>query len=259
MAVQGGTELWSDDSGAGELRGQITDWGGRSGLSIPIWTAVGVAGNLSLMFAEPRTFDAGFRDAIRSLTAQAGLAHELITARDELRWAAADADAQRRVATAFYAVASRLASATDPAVVPRELVVAIRAATGATTAAVGLRRGDTDEFELAAIEGASSEQASLLAATPLTPEHFPILRALLAGQTVAGAGISPMSVRLDLGGGAGAPIIQDGIVRGFISITVAPGDTFDAASWQGLAKGFADVAATALARSEAVAEAQGPA
>lgn len=253
-AVLAGMELWSDDPGSNELQERIAAWGGQSGLSIPIWTSVGVAGNLNLMFAEERDFDPGFRDAIRSLAAQAGLAHELISARDELRSVAADADAHRRIATAFYSVASRLASVTDPTVVPGELVAAIREATGATTATVALRVGDTDEFKVAAIEGASPEQEALLAVTPLTPEHHPILRGLLDGRTVAGLGVSPMSVLLEVGGGAGAPIIQDGAVRGFVSITVARGDTFDAANWQELAMGFASVAATALARSDAVAE-----
>jgi signal transduction histidine kinase len=84
-AVIAGTELWSDDPAADGLRAGIEQWGGRSGLSIPIWNTAGVAGNLSLMFADERTFDPGFRDAVRSLAAQAGLAHELIAARDELR------------------------------------------------------------------------------------------------------------------------------------------------------------------------------
>ncbi len=54
-----------------------------------------------------------FRDAIRSLAAQAGLAHELIAARDDLRRAASDAEAQRRTATAFFEVATRLSTVTD--------------------------------------------------------------------------------------------------------------------------------------------------
>ncbi len=253
-AVIAGMELWSDDAGSDELRERITDWGGRSGFSIPIWTTAGVAGNLSLMFDDDRTFDPSFRGAVRSLAAQAGLAHELLDARDRLRWVAADADAQRHVATAFYAVASRLASVTEPAVVPGELVAAIRLATGAITAAVALRKGDSDEFEIAALEGASSEQAAIIAGTPLTPEYFPSLRALVDGHAVAGSDRSAMAVRLDLGGGAAAPIVIDGTVRGFVSITAAPGDTFDTVNWQELVMGFASVAATALARAEAVAE-----
>jgi signal transduction histidine kinase len=233
-AVIAGTEMWSDDPDSSELRERITDWGGGSGLSIPIWTSVGVAGNLSLMFADEQRFDPSFRDAIRSLASQAGLAHELITARDELRWVAADAEAHRRVATAFYAVASRLAAVTDLAEVPAELVAAIRAATGATVALVALRDPGTEAFTIAAMEGASPEQAAIMAATSLTHEHFPILGGI--------------------GGGAAAPILQDGTVRGFVSITVARGDTFDAGNWQELAMGFASVAATAFARAEAVAE-----
>ncbi len=252
-AVIAGVEMWSDDPDATELRQRIAAWGGRSGLSIPIRTTTGVAGNLGLMFAEERGFDTGFRDAIRSLAAQAGLAHELIVARGELRRVAEDADAQRRVATAFYTVASSLASLTEPGAVTRELVAAIRAATGASTAAVALRKGETDEFSIAAIDGMSPEQAAIIAATPLTPEHFPGLRALVDGHAIAGDDPSAMAVRLGLGGGAAAPIILDGVVRGFLSITVAPGDAFDTARWQELVMGFASVAATAIARVEAVA------
>lgn len=253
-AVIAGTELWSDDTGADELRQRITDWGGCSGFSIPVWTTVGVAGNLSVMFADERSLDPGLRNAVRSLAAQAGLAHELIAARDELRWVAADAEAQRRMATAFYSVTSRLASVTDPGLVPGELVAAVRAATGAATAVVALRKGETDEFEIAASEGISPEQAAVIASTPVTPANFPSLRALVDGHALAGDDRAAMAIRLDLGGGAAAPIFLDGTVRGFLSITVTPGDPFDAANWQELVIGFASVAATALARAEAVAE-----
>jgi signal transduction histidine kinase len=84
-AVIAATEVWSDDPGAVELRELLGAWGGRSGLTVPIRTTAGVAGHFSMMFADERVFDPGFRDAIRSLGAQAGLAHELITAREELR------------------------------------------------------------------------------------------------------------------------------------------------------------------------------
>ena len=253
LAIIAGTEVWSDDPGAHELRDLIARWGGRSGLTVPIKTTAGVAGHFSLMFADERRFDAAFRESIRSLAGQAGLAHELIAARDELRRTALAAEAQRRVATAFYAVASRLASVTEPGVVPRELVSAIRAATGAATAAVALRKGDSEEFVLVATEGATVEQVAIMAATPLTPEHFPSLRALVDGHAIAGSEPSRMATRLDVGGGAAAPIIVDGSVRGFLSLTVPPGERFDAAGWQELAMGFASVAATALARVEAVA------
>jgi signal transduction histidine kinase len=94
----------------------------------------------------------------------------------------------------------------------------------------------------------------MLASTPITPENYPDLRALMDGQVLAGVDRSESAVRLNLGGGAAAPIIADGKVRGFLSITVAPGDSFDVDRWKELAMGFASVAATALARVEAVAE-----
>ena len=118
QAVVAGEELWSDDADAEDVRERVAAWGGGSGLSIPIRTTTGVAGILSILFAEDRTFDPGFRDAIRSLAAQAGLAHELIAARDDLRRAAADAEAQRRIATAFFDVATRLSTVTDESARP---------------------------------------------------------------------------------------------------------------------------------------------
>jgi signal transduction histidine kinase len=249
-----GTELWSDDAATDAFRERIAVWGGQSGLSIPIRTPTGVAGNLGLIFAEDRTFDPAFRDAVRSLAAQAGLAHELIAARDELRRAAADAEEQRRIATAFFDVASRLATVTNGNAIPRELVSAVRAATGAAIAGVALRNGLTEEFTLVAIEGITPEQAAALAATPMTPEYFPSLRDLIDGRTLAGNDRSEAAVRLDLGGGAAAPIVVDGVVRGFLSMTVAPGDSFDVERWYELAVGFASVAATAMSRADALAE-----
>ena len=137
---------------------------------------------------------------------------------------------------------------------PWELVSAICAATDAATAGVALRVGDTDEFKIMATAGVSPEQAAILASMPVTPDNYPELRALLDGQVLAGTDRSEAAVRLDLGGGAAAPIIADGKVRGFLSITVAPGDSFDVERWQELAMGFASVAATALSRVEALAE-----
>ena len=254
QSVLAGEELWSDDGAVENLRARVAAWGGGSGLSIPIHSSTGVAGILSLLFAEERTFDPGFRDSIRNLAAQAGLAHELIAARDDLRRAAGDAEVQRRIATAFLEVATRLSTVTDESAVPGELVSAIRGATGAATAAVALRVGDTDEFSFKATEGVSAELAEMLVSIPITPENYPGLRVLIDGQVLAGIDPSEAAVRLNLGGGAAAPIIADGKVRGFLSITVAPGDSFDLDRWKELAMGFASVAATALARVAAVAE-----
>ena len=253
-SVIDGEELWSDDPDQEDVRERVTAWGAGSGLSIPIRTTTGVGGILSVLFGEDRAFDLGFRDAIRSLAAQAGLAHELIAARDDLRRAAADAEVQRRIATAFFDVATRLATVTEEGAVPQELVSAIIAATGAATAGVALRVGETDEFTIVATEGVSPEQAAVLASMPITPENYPDLRPLMDGQVLAGTDRSEMAVRLDIGGGAASPIIADGKVRGFLSVTVAPGASFDVKSWQELAMGFASVAATAIARVEALAE-----
>ena len=254
QSVVAGEELWSDDGAVENLRARVAAWGGGSGLSVPIHSSTGVAGILSLLFADERVFDAGFRDSVRSLAAQAGLAHELIAAREDLRRAAGDAEVQRRIATAFFEVATRLSTVTDESTVPGELASAIREASGAATAAVALRIGDTDEFSFKATEGVSAELAAMLASMPITSENYPGLRVLIDGQVLAGIDPSEAAVRLNLGGGAAAPIIADGKVRGFLSITVAPGDSFDVDRWKELAMGFASVAATALARVEAVAE-----
>jgi signal transduction histidine kinase len=254
QAVVGGEELWTDDAAASDFRRRVAVWGGGSGLSVPIRTSTGVAGILSILFAEKREFDPGFRDAVRSLAAQAGLAHELIAAREDLRSAASDAEVQRRIATAFFEVATRLSTVTDVNSVPAELVGAIREATGAAAAGVGLRVGDTEAFTIVATDGLSSEQAALLASVPMTPENYPNLPVLLQGKALGWTTPTEAAVRLELGGGAAAPIIADGNVRGFLSITATPGETFDLDGWQELAQGFASVAATAIARGEALAE-----
>ncbi len=253
-SVIAGEELWSDEGAAEDLQARVAAWGGGSGLSIPICSSTGVAGILSMMFAEQRVFDPGFRDSIRNLAAQAGLAHELIAARDDLRRAASDADAQRRIATAFFEVATRLSTVTDVNSVPGELTSAIREATDAATAGVALRQGDTEEFTFVVTQGLSPEQAARLASVPVTSENYPHLRDLLDGKVLAWTAPTEAAVRLDLGGGAAAPIIADGKVRGFLSITVAPGDTFDVDRWKELAQGFASVAATAISRGDALAE-----
>ena len=253
-SVVAGQELWSDEPDAEDVRERVGAWGGRSGLSIPIRTTTGVAGILSILFAEERAFDPAFRDATRSLAAQAGLAHELIVVRDDLRKAASDAEVQRRIATAFFEVATRLSTVTEANGVPAELVSAIREATDAATAAVALRLGETEEFTFVATEGVSPEQAKTLASMPVTPDNYPHLRTLLDGKVLAWTSPTEAAIRLDLGGGAAAPIIADGKVRGFLSITVAPGDTFDVDGWKELVLGFASVAATAIARGDALAE-----
>ena len=254
QSVVAGKELWSDDPDADDVRERVAAWGGVSGLSIPIRATTGVGGILSILFAEDRAFDPAFRDATRSLAAQAGLAHELIAARDDLRKAASDAEVQRRIATAFFEVATGLSTVTDANGVPAELVSAIREATDAATAAVALRLGDTEEFTFVATEGVSPEQAAKLASVPVTTENYPNLRTLLDGKVLAWTAPTEAAVRLDLGGGAAAPIIADSKVRGFLSITVAPGETFDVERWKELVLGFASVAATAIARGDALAE-----
>lgn len=255
-AEEATTEIWSDDPDAVDDRAWLEASGGRSGFSLPVRTSAGVVGSTTVVFDEERTFEPDFREMARSLCAQAGLSYELIAARDELRRNATALDGQRRIATALLDVASRLAAITEPEGVPQALVAAIRAATGAATAGVALRVGDKEEFRIVALEGHTPEQAAILAGTPLTPEHFPSLRPLLDGQSLAGSESSKMAVRLELGGGAAAPIMLDGAMRGFLSFTVAPGDPFDVETWHELATGFASIGATALARAEAVAELQ---
>ncbi len=119
---------------------------------------------------------------------------------------------------------------------------------------MALRLGDTEEFTFVATEGLSPEQAATLASVPVTSENYPNLQDLLDGKVLAWTAPTEAAVRLDLGGGAAAPIIADGKVRGFLSITAAPGELFDVDRWSELAKGFASVAATAIARGDALAE-----
>jgi signal transduction histidine kinase len=249
-----GGEAWSDDSLAVALRERLAELGIESGGALPIRGSSGVVGSLSLLSDEPRTFETADRDAVRSIAAQAGLAHELISARESLRRTAAAAEVQRRVATAFAAVTARLNAITDPAAVPVELAAAVRAATGATGAAVALRRGDTEIFDIVAVDGGTPEQATQLRSLPITPAVFPQVRDLIAGRPAIGRGEADPMVKLGIGAGMGAPIVTAGRVRGFIAMTVEPGGSFDAGAWEELAVGFASVAASAFERIEAVAE-----
>ena len=249
-----GGEAWSDDPAADALRQRFAEYGIRAGVALPIRGSGGVVGSLSLLSSEPRRFDAGFRDSVRSIAAQAGLAHELIAAREGLRRTAAAAEIQRRVATACAAVTARLNAITDEAAVPAELAAAVRAATGASAAAVARRLGDAEAFEIAAIDGAAPEQAQQLRSIPITAETFPQVGDLIAGRPAIGRGEADPMVKLGIGAGMGAPIVTGGRVRGFIAMTVEPGGSFDAADWEELAVGFASVAASAYERIDAVAE-----
>jgi signal transduction histidine kinase len=249
-----GGEAWSDDSPASALRERLAELGIPAGGVLPIRGSSGVVGSLSLLSNEPRTFGAGDRDGVRSIAAQAGLAHELITAREGLRRTAAAAEVQRRVATAFAAVTARLNAITDPAAVPAELAAAVRAATGASAATVALRLGETDTFEIAALDGATPQQTARIRSVPLTPEVFPQIHEILAGRPAVGRGEAEPSVKMGIGAGMAAPIVTAGRVRGFIAMAVEPGGSFDAGDWEELAVGFASVAASAYERIDAVAE-----
>ena len=155
-----GDELSTDDAGSEAFRERIDAYGARCGLALPIPTSAAVAGVLFVLFDDTDTIDPQYRELARALAAQAGLAVELLAAREDLA-------RQTRVTSALLTVSERLAMLTDPGDVPGTLVAAIRTATGASLAAVARWSEANQRVEFAAIEGLTpEEQAGLLALDP---------------------------------------------------------------------------------------------
>ncbi len=256
--VIAGGEYWSDEPEAVAFRERLARWDAVAGFSLPVETAERVVGSLAITYRDTRAFDAGLRESARSLCAQAGLALELLGARDALRQSARALDDRRRTAAALLEATSRLAAITDPVLVPQTLVDAIHVATGAPTVGLALRIGLTDEFAVVAHHGASEEQLAAVAAARLTPSAFPEMVDLLAGRVPEGDARLGVAADLGIGGGAAAPLVIDGVVRGFVCFFAAEGETpFDPSSWRELGAGFASIGATALARAETAAELRG--
>ena len=227
-------------------------YGARCGLALPIPTSRAVAGVLYVLFDDTDTIDPQYRELARALAAQAGLAVELLTAREDLA-------RQTRVTSALLTVSERLATLTDPGEVPGTLVAAIRAATGASLAAVARWSEANQRVEFAAIEGLTpEEQAGLLALDP-GPELGIVQGGLEGRSAVFVAPFDPVDIpvafaeAMGITAIAGAPITAGDDVWGFLLVATRPGDPSIVETGAELLRGFATITATAVGRTQAIA------
>jgi signal transduction histidine kinase len=250
--VLAGEDLWSDDPGSDLLRDRLAAYGARAGFSIAITGPAGVVGTCSAAYLERRTFDESFRISARGLAAQAGLTAWLIASREEVRHSAAESARRQRATAAMLKVAGELALLTDPAAIPAAIVDTIRQASGARTAAVGRRLADSSGFRIVGTSGLTAEQADRFIDRDLPA--IGALATVLAGEPgISHADSSDEHAASGLGLAIIAPVFCNDEVWGFISLT-DPQDDSDEAELVDLVRGFATIAATAIARADAVSE-----
>ena len=243
LRVAAGEEVWSDEHRDEALLQQLALFGAVASFSLPIATAAGVGGNITGMFGEAPEFDDATRTAARHLASQVGLALDVIQTRDGLRLEAEHARQERRKAAVLLRVAQELEVVTDPDQIPPVLAAAIREAGHAVFAAIGRLREGGSGLELVAGDALSPDQEAILRALAVTPASLPLATDESTGD----------ELEADAGSLAAAPIVIDGHVWGIVGLV--PSDELGLPSdwWAELARGFATIAATALARAEAVA------
>jgi signal transduction histidine kinase len=243
LRVAAGDEVWSDDHRDEALQQQLASFGSVASFSLPIVTAAGAAGNITGMFDSQPAFDDGTRSAARHLASQVGLALDVIQTRDGLRLEAENARQERRQAAVLLRVAQELAAITDPAEIPPVLAAAISEASRASFAAIGRILPDGNSLEFVAGDELSPAQEALFRQLPVTPAPYPLATDPPAGEFV-GAGSDSL---------AAAPIVIDGRVWGIVGLGASDELALATGWWAELSRGFASIAATALARAEAVA------
>ncbi|HSK52748.1 MAG TPA: GAF domain-containing sensor histidine kinase [Clostridia bacterium] len=248
-----GQELSTDDPDAEAFRERVRAYGAVSGLAIPIPAASGIGGALIILYATAPSIDERIRELARSLCAQAGIAMELITARDEL-------GRHTSLTSALLQVSQRLAVLTSPDDVPHVLVDAIATATGASLALVARWDAETERVEFTAITGLSTEEEAALRAFEPVADRFGMVQGGLAGKSaVLVPPFDPEDIpipfveSLGVTALAGAPITVEDHVWGFLVVATRAGDPSIAETGAELLTGFATMTATALGRTEAVA------
>jgi signal transduction histidine kinase len=251
--VVAGGELWSDIDAA--ARGRIAAYAARSGFAVPIVGESGVVGTFSAMFPDERSFDDRERDTFRQLAAQAGLAFELLASRAALERERHDSSRDAQLAGMLLRVSEGLAGLTDTATVTRAMGDALLESTGASMAVVG--RFDGERFAIVAAAGLSRERLGLLGRLEPVTASFGLTRELAAGRMVAlqapiaedmfPAALVGSMIEMQV-----APIFLAERVWGFLGVGVRAADAFLADRGEALLTGLATIAATALARAEAV-------
>ena len=165
-----------------------------------------------------------------------------------------------RVAAALLEVSERLSTLTDPDEVPNSLVAAIRSATGASLAVVARWSTESKRVEFAAFEGLTAEeQAALLALDP-GPELGIVQGGLEGRSAVFVPPFDSVDIpvafaeALRITAIAGAPIVVGDHVWGFLVVATREGDPSLVEHGAELLRGFATITATAVGRTEAIAE-----
>jgi signal transduction histidine kinase len=165
-----------------------------------------------------------------------------------------------RVASALLEVSQRLAALTEPDEVPRTLVAAIRSATGASLAGVARWSTDTQRVEFAALEGLTAEEEDALQALEAGPELGIVQGGLDGRSAVFVPPFDPDDIpvafaeALGITAIAGAPIPVGNRVWGFLVVATRAGDPSIVETGAELLHGFATITATAVGRTEAIAE-----
>ena len=249
-----GLETWSSDPDGGDLRERIAAYGARSGFSVPILSADRLLGTTSAFFDRDESFPPDVRQLVRSLAAQAALAWELISARDDHRRAAIEAARRGHIATVLLAAANHLARTTAPGDLPSALSEAAREVTGAAFAGVARRIGQTEAFEHLAGDGLTAEMDAALAGRTLTTAEFPFLAAALDPlvdhpDRHPDGSWSTAATRLVV-----APIAVAGETWGVLALGLDAADDRPIDDWQALAEGLASIGGEAIARAEATSE-----
>jgi len=249
-----GAELCTDDPDSEAFAAQVREYGGASGLALPIRDSSGPVAVLVVLHDAPVPFDPPVRDAARNLCAQAGIAIELLEARQDLL-------RQTRLASALLAVSQRLATLTDPDDVPAALIEAIRAATGASIALVARWSDAESRVSFAAIDGLAPDEVRTLRNMEPVADQFGMVQGGLQGRAaVLVPPFDPDDVPVDLVARlgvtavAGAPISVDGQTWGFLVVATRGGDPGIVETGAEMLAGFASIAATALGRTNAIAE-----
>jgi signal transduction histidine kinase len=165
-----------------------------------------------------------------------------------------------RVAAALLEVSERLAALTDPDDVPRTLVAAIRSATGASLAGVARWSAESQRVEFAALEGLTAEEQAILQALEAGPELGIVQGGLEGRSAVFVPPFDPVDIPVALAEAlgitaiAGAPIPVGDRVWGFLVVATREGDPSIVETGAELLRGFATITATAVGRTEAIAE-----
>ena len=215
----------------------------------------GVVGTFSAMFPDERRFGDGDRDTLRQLAAEAGLAFELLASRTALERERQDSSRDAQLAGMLLRVSEGLAGLTDTRAVTRAMGEALLGSTGASMALVG--RFDGQRFAIAAAAGLSPERLALLGRLEPVTDRFGVTRELAAGRMVEleepiADDMFPAPLVGSMVHMLATSIFLGDRVWGFLGVGVRAADAFLADRGEALLTGLATIAATALARAEAV-------